>query len=139
MQKFIGKTVLMVGQSSNTVTYHRRYNLLNDLMGSSNQAKEALRQKKDFLQKHDGNLPGIKFRNHIVEVTKTRKTAIEAFSGEKSKSGSSRREPFPEALQRKNQQRGRVAGHRIFAKLLKVPLAVLRRLNMLIIIYLDNM
>ena len=108
-------------------------------MGSSNQAKEALRQKRDLLQKHDGNLPGIKFRNHIVEVTKTRKTTIEAFSGEKSKSGSSRREPFSEALQRKNQQRGRVAGHRIFAKLLKVPLAVLRRLNMLIIIYIDNM
>ena len=94
MQKFIEQTVLMVGQSSNTVTYHRRYNLLNNLMRSSNQIKEALRMKKDLLQKHDGNLLGKKFRNHIVEVTKTRKTTIKAFSAGKSKSGSSRRNLF---------------------------------------------
>ena len=42
MQKFIEQAVLMMGKSSNTVTYHRRYNLLNNLVGSSNQAKEAL-------------------------------------------------------------------------------------------------
>ena len=56
-------------------------------MSSSNQAKEALREKKDLLQKHDENLLGKKFRNHIVEVTKTRKTTIEAYSAGKSKSG----------------------------------------------------
>ena len=106
MQKFIEQTVLMVGQSSNTVTYHGRYNLLNNLMGSSNQPKEALKEKKDLPQKHDENLLRKKLRNYIVEVTKTRKTKIEAFSAGKSKSGSSRREPFPEASQRKHQQRG---------------------------------
>ena len=58
MQKFIEQIVLILGQSSNTVTQHRRYNLLNNLMGSSNQAKEVLREKKDLLQKHDGNLLG---------------------------------------------------------------------------------
>ena len=42
MQKFIEQAALMMGKSSNTVTYHRRYNLLNNLVGSSNQAKEAL-------------------------------------------------------------------------------------------------
>ena len=108
IQKFIEQTVLMVGQSSNTVNFHRRYNLLNNLMGSSSQVLEALKEKKDsrkFSRKE-------KFRNHIVEVTKTRKT-IEAFSAEKSKSGSSRKEPFPEASQRKHQQRWRVAGHQI--------------------------
>ena len=73
MQKF------MVGQSSNTVTYHRRYNLLNNLMGSSNQAKEALKEKRDLLQKHNGNLQGKKFRNHIVEVTKTKKQQSKPF------------------------------------------------------------
>ena len=113
MQKFIKQTVLMVGQSSNTVTYHKKYNLLNNLMGPLNQAKEALRENKDLSQKHDKNLLGKKFRNHIVEVTKTRKTTTAAFSAAKSRSGSSRREPFPEALHRKHQQRGRVAGHKI--------------------------
>ena len=73
MQKF------MVGQSSNTVTYHRRYNLLNNLIGSSNQVKEALKEKRDLLQKHDGNLQGKKFRNHIVEVTKTKRQQSKPF------------------------------------------------------------
>ena len=76
-------------------------------MGSSNQAKEALREKKDLLQKHDGNLLRKKFRNHTVEVTNTRTTTIEAFSAGKSKSGNSRKEPVPEDLQRKHQQRER--------------------------------
>ena len=85
MQKPIEQTVLMVSQSSNTVTYHRRYNLLNNLMGSSNQAKEAFREKKDLLQKHDRNFPGNKFTNNIVEVTKRTKTTIEVFSTGKLK------------------------------------------------------
>ena len=79
-QKFIEQVVLMVGQSSNTVIYPRQYNLLNNLMGSSNQPKEALSKKKDLLQKHDGNLLGMKSRNHIVEIIMTRKTTIVAFS-----------------------------------------------------------
>ena len=101
-QKFIEQTFLMMGQSSNMLTYHRQYNLLDNLMGSSNQTKEALRKKKDLLQRHDGNLLGKKFRNHIVEVTKTRKATIEVYSAGKSKSGSSKREPFPRASQRKH-------------------------------------
>ena len=78
-----------------------------------NQAREALREKKDILQKHDGNLLGKKFRNHIVEVNKTRKTTIEVFSAGKSKSGISRKDPFPEVLQHKYQERGRAAGRQI--------------------------
>ena len=103
----------MMGKSSTTVTYHRQFNLLNNLVGSSNHAKEALMEKKDLLRKHDGNLLGEKFRNHIVEVTKTRTRTIEAFSAGKSKSGSSRREPLPEASQHKHQQKERVAARQI--------------------------
>ena len=65
-------------------------------MGSSNQAKEALREKEGLLQMHYGNLLGKKFRNYIVEVTNLRKTTIEAFSAGKSNFGSSRREPLPD-------------------------------------------
>ena len=112
MHKPIDQTVLMVGQSSDTVTYNRQDKLLNNLMGFSNKAKEALTEKKDFLQKHDGNVVGKKFKNHIAEVTKRRKTTIGTFSAGKSKSGSSQKEPFPDASQRKHEQRGRVAGVR---------------------------
>ena len=81
----------MVRQSSDMVPYLRRYNLVNNLVGSSNQAKEALWEKKDLLEQHDGNLQEKKFRNYVVEVIKTRKTTIDALSA-----GGSRREPFPE-------------------------------------------
>ena len=80
-------------------------------MGSLNQVKKALREKKDLLQKHDGSSRGMRFRNQIVNMTKRRKTTIESFSAGKSKSGASRRAPFPEDLQCKHQQTGRVAGH----------------------------
>ena len=89
-----------------------RYTLLNNLMGPLNHVNKALGEKKDLLQ-HDRNLIGKKFRSHILEDSKTRKTTIEAFSVEKSKSESSKRDPFPEALQHKYQQKGRVAGHQI--------------------------
>lgn len=81
----------MVRQSSNMVPYRRRHNLVNNLMGLSNQAKEALWEKKDLLEQHDGNLQEKKFRNHVFEVIKTSKTTIEALSA-----GGSRRESFPE-------------------------------------------
>ena len=54
-----------------------------------------------------------KNRNHIVEVTKTKKTTMEAFLDGKSKSGDSQKELFSEALQRKHQQRVRVARYQV--------------------------
>ena len=60
-------------------------------MGSSNKAKEALWEKKDLLEQHDGNLLEKKFRNYVVKAIKTRKTTIETLSA-----GGSRRESFPE-------------------------------------------
>ena len=56
MQKFIEQIV----------DYHRRYNLLNNLMGASNQAKEALREKEYLLQKNDGNLLGKEISSDII-------------------------------------------------------------------------
>ena len=55
-------------------------------MGSSNLAKETLREKKHLLQKHGENLL---FKNDVVEVTKTRKATTEACSAGKLKSGNS--------------------------------------------------
>ena len=120
IQTFIEQTILMVGQSSNTVTYHRRYSLLNALMNSSTQSKETLKEKKDLVQKHDKKLLGKKFRKHIVEVTKERKTTIEAFSRSTTSNQNNhntksltRTDPFPEAPQLKNQQGGRSAGRQL--------------------------
>lgn len=68
-------------------------------------------EKKDLLQKRDANLLGKRFRNHTVEVIKTRKTTIDAFSAGNSKSESSRRKRFADASRCKYQQKGRIAGH----------------------------
>ena len=80
LQSFVEQTVIMVGQSSNTASYHRRLNILQCLTDSQSQAKEMLREKAELLQKHDINLLGKKFRKHIISSTKSKKTAIEAFS-----------------------------------------------------------
>ena len=109
LKEYMEQTAVLVGQSSNTVSNHRRYNVLNGLMGSTTQAKELLREKTDLLQKHDTQLFGKKFRKHIVDVTKSKKTTIEAFSGQRKKSNYGNK-PFQGASQQFSQQGRSVAG-----------------------------
>lgn len=101
LQELVEQTVVMVGQCSNTITYHRRFAVLKNLMGIQ-QAKETLREKASLLQKHDKQLLGEKFRSHIVEVTKSKNTTMEAFSKSKN---SRRKAPFRNALPTNNQGR----------------------------------
>ena len=81
-------------------------------MGSLNQAKEYLGEKKDLLQKHDENLLRKKFRNHIVEVTKTRKTTMEAFKLENENLEAAERSPFQKSSSVKISKRGELWGIR---------------------------
>ena len=85
LKESMEQTALLVGQSSNTVSYHRRYNIPNSWMRNTSQAKKLLKEKAELLQKHGTNLFGKKFRKHIVELTKSKKTTIDAFSGQKPK------------------------------------------------------
>ena len=82
-------------------------------MGSLNQAKESMREKKDLLKKHDGNLLKKKEQKSYCGSDQNKKDNDGSFLDGKSKSGDSQKELFSEALQRKHQQRVRVARYQV--------------------------
>ena len=67
---YIGKTVLLLSQTSNYITYFRRYNILAALNYPVQQSKEMLREEADLLQRHDRNLFGKKLSKRFVAAAK---------------------------------------------------------------------
>ena len=65
---YVEQTVLLLKQSSNAITYHRRLNVLGSVMNSQYQVKSLLKEKASLPQKHDKYLFGKIFRNHIGRV-----------------------------------------------------------------------
>ena len=59
---YVEQTVLLLGQSSNAITYHIRLNVLGSVMNSPYQVKSMLKEKASLLQKHDKYLFGKKFK-----------------------------------------------------------------------------
>ena len=76
---YVEQTVLLLGQSSNAITYHRRLNVLRSVMNSQYQVKSMLKEKVSLLQKHDEYLFGKKLRNHIADTIKSKKQTKEIF------------------------------------------------------------
>ena len=76
---YVEQTVLLLGQSSNAFTYHRRLNVLGNVINSQYQVKSMLKEKASLLQKHDEYLFGRKFRNHIADNIKSKKQTKEIF------------------------------------------------------------
>ena len=77
---YIEQIVLLLGQSSNAITYHRRLNVLECIMNSQNQVKTMLKEKAALLQKHDSELFRNKFRNHIPDTIKSKRETREIFT-----------------------------------------------------------
>ena len=93
--ELLEKTVLLIGQCNNTITYERRKNVLLGVTGtSSSQVASMLKEKAALLQKHDQALFGKDFRDHLTESLKAKKQSIEAIP-EVSKS-TNRKRPFRE-------------------------------------------
>ena len=84
---YVEQIVLLLGQSSNAITYHRRLNVLGCIMNSQYQVKTMLKEKAALLQKHDSELFGKKFRNHIADTIKSKRETREIFTDSKK--------PFP--------------------------------------------
>ena len=82
--------MLLLGQTSNYITYIRRYNLLAALNYPSQQSKEMLREEADLLQRHGKNLFGKKFSEHLVASAKSKKQVIEIFA----EKGKEKQKPF---------------------------------------------
>ena len=71
--ELLEKTVLLIGQCNNTITYERRKNVLLGVTGtSSSQVASMLKEKAAFLQKHDQALFGKDFRDHLTESLKVK-------------------------------------------------------------------
>ena len=79
INKFVEQTVLLLGQSSNAITYHRRLTVLGSVMNSQCQVKSMLKEKASLLQKHDEYLFGKKFRNQTADTIKSKKQTKEIF------------------------------------------------------------
>ena len=84
---YVEQIILLLGQSSNAITYHRRLNVLRCIMNSQYQVKTMLKEKTALLQKHGSELFGKKFRNHIADTMKSKRETREIFTDSKK--------PFP--------------------------------------------
>ena len=80
---YVEQIVLLLGQSSNAITYHRRLNVLGCIMNLQYQVKIMLKEKAALLQKHDTELFGKKFRNHIADTIKSKRETREIFTNSK--------------------------------------------------------
>ena len=74
---YVEQTVLLLGKSSNAITYHRRLNLLGSVMNSQCQVKSMLKEKASLLQKYNQYLFGKTFRKHIADTIKSKKQTKE--------------------------------------------------------------
>ena len=76
---FIEKTVLLIGQCNNTITYERRKIVLLGVIGTSSlQVASMLKEKAAFLQKHHQALFRKDFKDHLNESLTAKKQSIEA-------------------------------------------------------------
>ena len=74
---YVEQIVLLLGQSSNTITNHRRLNVLGCIMNLQYQVKTVLKEKVALLQKHDSELFGKKFRDHHADTIKSKRETNE--------------------------------------------------------------
>ena len=77
VKEYAEQSVLLLGQATNSVTYHRRYNILSALNCAPQQSKGMLREEADLLQQKDKKLFGKKFRKHLISSAKSMKQTIE--------------------------------------------------------------
>ena len=77
---YIEQIVLLLGQSSNAITYYRRLKVLGYIMNSQYQVKTMLKEKSALLQEHDSDLFGKKFRCHIADTIKSKRETREIFT-----------------------------------------------------------
>ena len=83
----VEQIILLLGQSSNAITYNRILNVLGCIMNSQYQVKTMLKEKVALVQKHDSELFGKKFRNHLADTIRSKRETREIITDSKK--------PFP--------------------------------------------
>ena len=66
------QTIGLLGQTSNSISYHRRYNILSSVC-SPQEVKNMLKNKVELLQTNDENLFGKEFSGHLTVSVKSKK------------------------------------------------------------------
>ena len=69
----VQQTVLLVGQTNNTISYHRPLGAMAGAMKSSNQAKSVIKDKSALLENSGKELFGKDFRDQITDTVKAQK------------------------------------------------------------------
>ena len=69
----VQQTVLLVGQTNNTISYHRRLSAMAGAMKSSSQAKSAIKGKSALLENPGKKLFGKDFQDQITDTVKAQK------------------------------------------------------------------
>ena len=72
------QTICLLDQTSNSILYHRRYNILSSVC-SPQEAKNMLKNKEELLQTNDENLFGKEFSDHFTDLVKSKKSSKEVF------------------------------------------------------------
>ena len=85
VKKYVEQSILLRGQATNAMTYHRRYNIFSTLNCAPRQSKEMLREEADLLPQQDKNLFGKSFREHVIMSTKSKKPTIKFFCDKSKK------------------------------------------------------
>ena len=79
--ELLEKTVLLIGQCNNTITYEKRKNVLLGFTGTfSSRVASMLKEKAVFLQKHDQVIFEKDFRDHLTESLKAKKQSVKAIA-----------------------------------------------------------
>ena len=73
----VQQTVLLVGQTNNTISYHRRLSALAGAMKSSSQAKSMIKDKSMLFENPGKELLGKDFDNQITDTAKAQKQSKE--------------------------------------------------------------
>ena len=59
------QTICLLGQTSNLISYHRKYNLLSSVSSHHEAKQKMLKNKVELLQTHDKNLFVKEFSDHL--------------------------------------------------------------------------
>ena len=88
VEKFVAlveQVILLLGQTSLSVSYTRRLNILKLITKDIRKAKAILKENENILKENETHLFGKKFRSQMIETEKSREKSLEVFKdfGEK--------------------------------------------------------
>ena len=102
------QTICLFGQTSNSISYHRRCNILSSVY-SPEEAKNILKNKKELLQTNDENFFGKEFSDHLTESVKLKKSSKEVFLKLDDSERLFRSDPSLQQQQRKSGRQKQIA------------------------------